>query len=132
VFDAPGLVNEYVGGYDDWLRQRPSFEQTSQKTSKTTASTTATTSAQANNSVPAAKPAKKLSYKDQREYDALPGLIEQLETQLEILSGQIADPDFYQQEQTKIDKHLAKIQHKEKELEQAFERWEELEELVNG
>jgi ATP-binding cassette subfamily F protein uup len=116
VFDAPGLVNEYVGGYDDWLRQRPSFEQTSQKTSKTTASTTATTSAQANNSVPAAKPAKKLSYKDQREYDALPGLIEQLETQLEILSGQIADPDFYQQEQTKIDKHLAKIQHKEKEL----------------
>jgi len=132
VFDAPGLVNEYVGGYDDWLRQRPSLEQTSQKTSKTTANTTANTTAQSNHSVPAPKTEKKLSYKDQREYDALPGLIEQLETQLETLSGQIAEPDFYQQEQTKIDKHLAKIQHKEKELEQAFERWEELEGLVNG
>ncbi|AEG31201.1 ATP-binding cassette domain-containing protein [Thiomicrospira cyclica] len=127
VFDAPGLVNEYVGGYDDWLRQRPNLEANA-GANKSSANKQTKNATQA----PAPKTEKKLSYKDQREYDALPGLIEQLETQLETLSGQIAEPDFYQQEQTKIDKHLAKIQHKEQELEQAFERWEELEGLVNG
>jgi ATP-binding cassette subfamily F protein uup len=127
VFDAPGLVNEYVGGYDDWLRQRPNLEANA-SANKSSANKQTKNATQA----PAPKTEKKLSYKDQREYDALPGLIEQLETQLEALSAQIAEPSFYQQEQTKIDKHLAKIQHKERELEQAFERWEELEGLVNG
>lgn len=128
VFDAPGLVNEYVGGYDDWLRQRPNLATASVKgTSASKNETQQVTSAtQAN------KPAKKLSYKDQREYDSLPGLIEQLETELEALGAMVADPAFYQQDQAKIDKTLAKIQYKESELEQAFERWEVLEGQLLG
>lgn len=128
VFDAPGLVNEYVGGYDDWLRQRPNLATASVKgTSASKNETQQVTSAtQAN------KPAKKLSYKDQREYDSLPGLIEQLETELEALGALVADPAFYQQDQAKIDKTLAKIQYKESELEQAFERWEVLEGQLLG
>ncbi|SFR60201.1 ATP-binding cassette domain-containing protein [Thiomicrospira sp. ALE5] len=121
VFDAPGLVNEYVGGYDDWLRQRPNLETSSAKTKSLTKS-----DAKVDTKLDD-KPAKKLSYKDQREYDALPGLIEQLETELEALGAKVADPAFYQQDQNAIDKTLAKIQHKESQLEQAFERWEMLE-----
>jgi len=121
VFDGPGLVNEYVGGYDDWLRQRPQVEPKTKKTDKT--STTSQPEP--------AKPAKKLSFKDQREYDALPGVIEQLENQLEALSAEIGDANFYQQEQHKIDKTLAKMQRKESELEQAFARWESLESQLN-
>lgn len=128
VFDAPGLVNEYVGGYDDWLRQRPNLATASVKGTSATKNETqqATSATQAN------KPAKKLSYKDQREYDSLPGLIEQLETELEALGAMVADPAFYQQDQAKIDKTLAKIQYKESELEQAFERWEVLEGQLLG
>lgn len=128
VFDAPGLVNEYVGGYDDWLRQRPNLATASVKGTSATKNETqqATSATQAN------KPAKKLSYKDQREYDSLPGLIEQLETELEALGAMVADTAFYQQDQAKIDKTLAKIQYKESELEQAFERWEVLEGQLLG
>lgn len=126
VFDAPGLVNEYVGGYDDWLRQRPNLDTSNAKTKSLTKSDAKVETKLDD------KPAKKLSYKDQREYDALPGLIEQLETELEALSAQIADPAFYQQEQSAIDKVLGKMQHKESQLEQAFERWEILEGLLNA
>ena len=126
VFDAPGLVNEYVGGYDDWLRQRPNLDTSSAKTKLLTKSDAKVETKLDD------KPAKKLSYKDQREYDALPGLIEQLETELEALGSKVADPTFYQQDQSAIDKILAKIQHKESQLEQAFERWEILEGLQNA
>jgi ATP-binding cassette subfamily F protein uup len=121
VFDAPGLVNEYVGGYDDWLRQRPQLESQGKKADKPTVT----------NQPEPTKPAKKLSYKDQREYDALPGIIEQLEIQIEALAGEIGDANFYQQDQQKIDKTLAKMQRKESELEQAFTRWESLESQLN-
>lgn len=118
VFDAPGLVNEYVGGYDDWLRQKPDLV-AEEKPAKTTAK-------------PAEKPVKtkqKLSYKDQREYDALPELLENLENQLNALHEQVSANDFYQQEQEKVQAVLEQITKTEQELEQAFERWEELENL---
>lgn len=130
VFDAPGLVNEYVGGYDDWLRQRPNLDTSNAKGksgNKTDKKSDGKTEAKADT-----QPAKKLSFKDQREYDALPGQIEQLETELEALSAQIAESDFYQQEQNAIDKVLAKMQHKETQLEHAFERWEILESQLLG
>ncbi|UQB43043.1 ATP-binding cassette domain-containing protein [Thiomicrospira microaerophila] len=129
VFDAPGLVNEYVGGYDDWLRQRPSFDNQNKKTDKSTKTEPgeSVVTQPAEKTPEVKKSAKKLSFKDQREYDALPGLIEQLEQTLEALSDQVAQPSFYQQEQHKVDQVLAEIQQKETELEQAFERWEILE-----
>ena len=129
MFDAPGLVNEYVGGYDDWLRQRPNLEQT-----KTKSAGQNSMPAETKPSQPAAetsKPTKKLSYKDQREYDALPAKIESLESELEALGAQMADADFYQQEDAKVQAVLAELNKKEAELEQAFADWERLESLLN-
>jgi len=137
VFDAPGIVNEYVGGYDDWLRQRPDFsESAKQEPSKnqTQSKTQSKTDRPAENQAAktsTSKP-KKLSYKDQREYDALPGLIEELEQALESLSEQMNQPDFYQQDEVKVQATLKQLADTEAELENAFERWELLEAQVIG
>lgn len=140
VFDAPGIVNEYVGGYDDWLRQRPDFshltaadkEKSAEKAAATTAEKT-DTPAETNAGKTASQPKpKKLSYKDQREYDALPGLIEELEQALEALSETMNQPDFYQQDEAKVQETLKQLADKEAELESAFERWETLEAMVMG
>lgn len=122
VFDAPGVVNEYVGGYDDWLRQRPQVEVGlgEEKTQKTPpVSSTASSSKN--------KP-KKLSYKEQREYDQLPETIERLEQTIDQLQNDIAAPSFYQTEgfQTTLDA----LSQAESDLETAFARWEKLEEMV--
>ncbi|QAB15881.1 ATP-binding cassette domain-containing protein [Hydrogenovibrio thermophilus] len=133
VFDAPGQVNEYVGGYDDWLRQRPAhYDAPTQKTGTRTNTQEparpgekAETPAAKSSDKPAAKKPKKLSYKDQREYDALPETIETLETELEALQMQISEPAFYQQ--TGHEAVLERLNACEAELEAAFERWEILE-----
>jgi len=139
VFDAPGKLNEYVGGYDDWLRQRPQHyaEQgyfqtieppTTQKNPKTISKTNTKISPPAKQKPqkPARKP-KKLSYKEQKLYDSLPDKIEQLEAELEQLAQQTQATTFYQQPQDQIQAVLAELQAKETELETAFEQWETLE-----
>ncbi|MBO1923085.1 ATP-binding cassette domain-containing protein [Thiomicrorhabdus sp. 6S3-12] len=132
VFDAPGDVNEYVGGYDDWLRQRPRHYTEQNKTEKpekkTEKKSETPTAAKSENKPPQKK---KLSYKDQREYDALPQLLEDLEAQIETLNEEISQPDFYSQDQETIQGVLGKLQEKEAELEAAFERWEELEAMIS-
>ena len=133
VFDAPGIVNEYVGGYDDWLRQRPAEFQGASKnikiTKKSAPKPEVMESKAPSTPAPAAeKKPKKLSYKDQREYDELPQKIETLETQLEGLSAEMCEPDFYQRADSQ--KVLDKIKYLEGELEKAFERWEILEAMV--
>lgn len=132
VFDAPGVVNEYIGGYDDWLRQRPAQygdvtkitgtrqKEDNKKSAPAAVESTAST----------AKKPKKLSYNDQREYDALPELLESIETELEALNEQISHADFYQQGDEKVQSTLQALNDKETELEHAFERWEILEAMV--
>ncbi|WP_319558516.1 ATP-binding cassette domain-containing protein [Thiomicrorhabdus sp.] len=136
VFDAPGDVNEYVGGYDDWLRQRPARYSEINKTGKADKKAEVKPAATETQSAPVSvesKPTqkKKLSYKDQREYDMLPQLLEDLETEIEALNDAIAQPDFYQQDQESVQAKLDQLQNKETELEKAFERWEELEALIS-
>ncbi|MES9843157.1 MAG: ATP-binding cassette domain-containing protein, partial [Candidatus Sedimenticola sp. 6PFRAG5] len=120
VFEGQGRVNEYVGGYDDWLRQRqpanaPKPLAASQAKSKT--------------EKPKPKP-KKLSYKDQRELEALPKRIEELENTLDELQNQMAAPAFYQQGGDAIAEAKAKVESAEAELSEAFERWESLEAML--
>ena len=130
VFDAPGIVNEYIGGYDDWLRQRPDYSQILKEEKKLTPELPET-KAPEKPAAPAKKP-KKLSYKDQREYDGLPALIEELEQALEGLSEQMNDPSFYQKPEDEMQKVMKALADKEAELETAFERWEMLEAMVMG
>ncbi|NVJ68165.1 MAG: ATP-binding cassette domain-containing protein [Gammaproteobacteria bacterium] len=113
VFEGEGKVSEYVGGYDDWLRQKPNE-----------AAAKADVKAKAVKKKPSSK---KLSYKDQRELDALPQAIAELEAKIGELQQQMAQPEFYQQAKSEITHANEQMSQLETELETKFERWEELE-----
>jgi ATP-binding cassette subfamily F protein uup len=145
VFDAPGDVNEYIGGYDDWLRQRPAKYANTRSAARlesahpkmTTSEIKAEKAPKAEKpkeivATPVAKKAIKLSFKDQREYDALPALIEGLETELEALAEKVGSSEFYQNDNETVQATLKQLEDKEGELEGAFERWEILERIVMG
>lgn len=119
VFEGDGAVNEYVGGYDDWLRQRKiDLPPPVQRSDRPRAA-----------AKPKPKPANKLSYKDQRELDTLPQQIEALETELTEIQQALADPDLYQQQPAKVTELTARMQVVEGELGQCYQRWEALEAL---
>ncbi|ALP51951.1 ABC transporter ATP-binding protein [Candidatus Tenderia electrophaga] len=119
VFEGDGVVNEYVGGYDDWLRQRNSdLPQPVARKDKPKQGTK-----------PKPKPAKKLSYKDQRELDLLPQQIETLENELVQIQQSLADPDLYQQQPDKAHELDARMKALEAELSHCYARWEALEAL---
>ncbi len=120
VFEGGGRVTEYVGGYTDWVRQRP----------------IPVTAAQAKKAAAAAeKPVAKkvkLSYKDQRELEQLPARIEILETEQIKLTAAIGDAAFYQRPQTEVQATLARMEVLTAELETVYARWEKLEAHANG
>ncbi len=122
VFEGDGNVSEFVGGYDDWAawkkrqRQRSDAEKPIAKPSAPPVRKVA---------------ARKLSYKDQRELDALPKHIAELEAEIEGLNQRLADPAVYQTEgDAGIMELAACLESAEQALEQAFARWEALEELL--
>ncbi|MBY4676925.1 ATP-binding cassette domain-containing protein [Marinobacterium arenosum] len=128
AFEGDGQVNEYVGGYNDWLRQRPA------PLAKEAAESAKAEKAKGEPKT-AAKPAnrsKKLSYKLQRELDELPGLIEQTEQAVAQLHETTAAADFYQQDHQQVADVLAELQQQEQALEQLMERWLELEAMQEG
>jgi len=113
VFEGDGKVQEYVGGYQDWLRQR-SQPKTQSRTKK-------------NTSTKEKPKTPKLGYKEQRELAALPELIENLESTLDTLQTKISQAEFYQGDSEEITQTLAEIKRIEAELEAGYERWEILE-----
>ena len=120
VFEGDARVNEYVGGYEDWLRQRPEPKAGESGTKKAKAS--------ASSAEPPMKSAK-LSYKDQRELDQLPGRIEQLERDQGELSASMSDPEFYRQDAAAITASQTRLAEIEAELAAAYARWETLESM---
>jgi len=123
VFEDEGRVSEYVGGYNDWLRQC----KTAPSEAKANKSANARVAAE-----PAPRRAKKLSYKDRRELEALPAQIEVLESEQATLQEQINEPGFYQQDKAVIDAELARLEQLQTELATVYERWEALEALMAG
>ncbi len=121
TLDGSGNVQEYVGGYSDYLTQRPD-------TSASNGKKGSSKSAPPANAKPKVK--NKLSYKLQRELDTLPAKIESLETEKEKVEQSLSDPAVYQQGEAV----LAALQDEHKQLETdltaAYARWEELEELT--
>ena len=115
VLEGDGVVKEYVGGYDDWLRQRKVQVQPEQKKTPK----------------PAAKQSdqpRKLSYKEKKELESLPQLIETLETEQKQLHDTMADPNFYKQP-ANIATATARLEELKRQLQTAYARWEELEAL---
>ncbi len=128
VFEEDG-VNEYVGGYDEWLAtmQRREKEQTSPSKKSDSKSTVKKETAKKNVPDTKSAPAKKLSYNDQRELKNLPQKIEKLEAEISELQAKMGEPEYYQQGGDKIAEDAKKLKQSEEDLLAAFARWEELE-----
>ena len=121
VFEGEGAINEYIGGYAEWFalsEQRKkqqvdnkSIEQTKKQKSKTSS--------------------KKISFKQQKELEELPGQIDSFESEQEKLTEKIGDANFYKQEQDIIKETLGLLKEVEQKLEQAYQRWDELEAMLD-
>lgn len=113
VLEGGGEIKEYVGGYDDWLRQRSSHTKPPENSKE--------------HIVKKAKSSNKLSYNNQRELDQLPELILTVEAEIETLQKAIADPKFHKREQAEITEIQQNLIAQEKKLAELYARWENLE-----
>jgi ABC transport system ATP-binding/permease protein len=121
VFEGGGRVNEYVGGYSDWLRQRKVDEPVAAPNAKRTDAT------------PVAKTdkKKKLSFNESKELAALPDKIDVLEQERTTLYASLADPAFTRNAPALLEAN-ARLSKLEKEITALTERWEALETLASG
>ena len=116
VFEGDGIVEEYVGGYEDWLRQRtaeaaPPLPATSKMPPARRAGLQSGSSMpQAAATSAVASASKKLSYRERRELDTLPARIEALEAEQNALGGTIAGPEFYKEPADAIAQALERVQ----------------------
>ena len=117
VFEGNAHVNEYVGGYEDWLRQfKNKIVRKKEKKEKTEVK-----------SEEQKKTVKKRTFKEQKELEELPVLIEALDTEMAEITEKMADTKFYQQNKEIIAITTDRVTEIECALKQAYERWEQLE-----
>jgi len=119
VFEGDGRLEEYVGGYSDWLRQR--------KAPPPVKGATPTAAAPGRAAPPSPQKPRRLTYKDQRELELLPARIEKLEGEQAQLQRQIADPAWFRADNERATRSLQRLQALEAELETAYARWDALE-----
>lgn len=131
VFEGEGVINEYIGGYSDWSRKGGSLISFEDAEYSSSAKTTRTTAGRPQDEVIVApmQKLKKLSHKDQRELDAQPALIEKLESQQAEFEQLISQPEFYANDNEKVQQTLKQLANTQALLERAFQRWEELEKI---
>jgi ABC transport system ATP-binding/permease protein len=120
VAEGDGKWQDYVGGYTDWLAQRPRIQEPVAQ--KKAAAKSAATRAPA---------AVKLSYKEARELTQLPVEIEDLERQQRELNERMSSADYHKQGQTQIKADIQLAQQLEQQLSEKFERWTSLEEKAS-
>ena len=123
AIEADGRVKEYDGGYDDYLRQRREEAPAEPKAVARRGAAVVTRE-------PQAERPRKLSHKESKELEALPGRIEELEAARAELHDAMADPAFYRQDGGAIADAKARLEALESELATAYERWEALEGLA--
>ncbi len=114
VMEGEGRVGEYVGGYDDWLRVRQAQPEPP----------CAPAPVKQQNQRPKRALKLGLSYKEQREFEAIPEAIELLEAQKEELYRSMSDPEFYRKNAADAPRVLARLKSVEEQLEQSYLRWE--------
>ena len=123
VMGENGSIEEQAGGYSDWESRGGRLVAESVDGNPTPAAKKLTI---IDNDLTATNPPRKLSYKEQRELDGLPALIEGLEEQKTQLEQQMAAPDFYQQPKDVVRQHLDNLEQLTEQLDGAIERWSEL------
>ena len=111
-------VKEYVGGYSDWQRQRPAAPP---------APAAPGPRAESQPAQKADAPKKKRSFKEQRELESLPAVIESLEKQTAALHAAMAEPGYFRQPGDVLARDQARLRDLESRLAEAFTRWESLE-----
>ena len=116
VMEGEGRVSEYIGGYSDWLRQRPAPGTAPVARPSTTPG-----------AFPPAPAKPKLSFKVQRELAALPALIERLETEIAAFGARMHEPDYYQRDAASITADNSAMASVQADLDAAYLRWEQLE-----
>ena len=116
ALEGQGRIGEYVGGYSDWLRQRPA-EQPAAPAVGTPAAKIET---------PRAKARLKLSFKDQRTLEQLPGRIEQLESEIAARTAAMNNPAFFQQDSSAIVQANKTLVALQADLDTAYAQWAEL------
>jgi ATP-binding cassette subfamily F protein uup len=124
VFEGDGKVQQYAGGYSDWLRQGRGLLQTDSPHANPDPDSTAP-------AAKAPKPSQKLSYKYQRELEQLPNRIETLEKEIALLQLQITAPDFHKQSYELQQPVLTGLGEKQRALDEAMEQWIQLESMAN-
>jgi ATP-binding cassette subfamily F protein uup len=113
VLSGNGEVREYVGGYDDWLRQAEEEPDPVKP-------------AQVRPKQQPERP-RKLTFREERELESLPERIATLEKEQEALHGTLADPEFYRTAGSEVAKLNGRLEELDRELLDAYGRWEELE-----
>ena len=128
VFDGKGNIDEYIGGYQDYLQQRPDQTVVDQKSDVKKA----VAKAEAKAAEPAPAKKVKLSYKDQRALEQLPAEMEALEKEQAEINAQLADGSLFVSDADKAMKLSNRLTEIDDLLLEKLERWEELEKLVNS
>ncbi len=126
VFEGEGRINEYVGGYSDWLHQRR-VTLSGKSGRATPAPTAAAAAVSAVAGTQAASKARRLSYKDQRELAAMPDKIQTLEAEQQQLTTEVGDPNLFKQDPARGTAALLRLESLTAELESAYARWDALE-----
>lgn len=143
AFEGDGKVAEYVGGYEDWRRQTASVA----KGGLVSGTGRREPGADGGGcrepgvgqravggsppSIAAPTQKRKLSFKEQRELDALPATIEALEAEQAALAAEVSAPDFYKRPAAEIHQTMARIEALPGEIEAALKRWDELDSVAS-
>jgi ATP-binding cassette subfamily F protein uup len=128
VAEGDGVWREYVGGYTDWERVRATSSQAAP--AKSAGKTEAKATAREAPGAPAK--AKKLSYKEQRELETLPGLIADLESEQKAISEKLADPELYKQRPDEVQRLNQRFAEIDDLLLESLEKWETIEAKAKG
>lgn len=127
VLEGDGHMQEFIGGWSDYAIWRRERQRTTVPPRETASSRESAVAARTKESMPSRS--RRLSFKEQREFDSLPATIESLETDKAELERVVADPAFYQRSQDEVRGALTRLQYLGTEIDAAYARWAELEAL---
>lgn len=124
VFEGEGRVVDYIGGYDDWQKEK-ARKAAALAAAEELAKRAAKAAASGGTGAPASK-ARKLTNKERAELDAMPALIEKLENEQTGLTSKLADPLFFKKPPLEVTQATGRLHELEAQIATTYKRWEEL------